>query len=277
MRTGLALLASILLVAALAPGAAAQEPYRVGPGDVLEVIVASRSDLSRLPTVQTTGGIFLPRAGYVTVADLTTDEAAQRIAPLLMGDDLLSPDVSVRVKEYKSQFVWVYGEVLHPGRKPLRGGTRLIDALLDAGGFTTRASGHVTVERQKGAFPDGRRTIAIRFDGGDPTPEEINDLGLYLAPGDVLLAGIQNWVVVGGEIVRPGRYPLEDGLTLTHAIEQAGGRATFGSDRVTVTRVDPSSGGTRDIEANLKDIRSGNAEDLVLIPGDRVLVQTRGL
>jgi polysaccharide export outer membrane protein len=277
MKPGLALLASILLVAALAPGAAAQEPYRVGPGDVLEVIVASRSDLSRLPTVQTTGGVFLPRAGYVPVAGLTTDEAAQRIGPLLMGDDLLSPDVSVRVKEYKSQFVWVYGEVLYPGRKPLRGGTRLIDALLDAGGFTTRASGQITVERQNGAFPDGRRSIAIRFGGGDPTPEEINDLGLYLAPGDVLLAGIQNWVVVGGEIVRPGRYPLEDGMTLAHAIEQAGGRATFGSDRVTVTRVDPGSGGTRDIEANLKDIRSGNAEDLVLAPGDRVLVQTRGL
>ena len=277
MKPGPALLASILLVVALAPGAAAQEPYRVGPGDVLEVIVASRSDLSRLPTVQTTGGVFLPRAGYVAVAGLTTDEAAQRIGPLLIGDDLLSPDVSVRVKEYKSQFVWVYGEVLYPGRKPLRGGTRVIDALLDAGGFTTRASGHVSVERQKGAFPDGRSSIAIRFGGGDPTPEEINDLGLYLAPGDVLLAGIQNWVVVGGEIVRPGRYPLENGLTLAHVIEQAGGRATFGSDRVTVTRVDPGSGGTRDIEANLKDIRSGNAEDLVLTPGDRVLVQTRGL
>jgi polysaccharide export outer membrane protein len=277
MKPGLALLASILLVAALAPDAAAQEPYRVGPGDVLEVIVASRSDLSRLPTVQTTGGVFLPRAGYVPVAGLTTDEAAQRIAPLLMGDDLLSPDVSVRVKEYKSQFVWVYGEVLYPGRKPLRGGTRLIDALLDAGGFTTRASGQITVERQNGAFPDGRRLIAIRFGGGDPTSEEINDLGLYLAPGDVLLAGIQNWVIVGGEIVRPGRYPLENGLTLAHVIELAGGRATFGSDRVTVTRVDAGSGGTRDIEANLKDIRSGNAEDLVLTPGDRVLVQTRGL
>jgi polysaccharide export outer membrane protein len=277
MKPALSLLAAILLVAALAPGGAAQEPYRVGPGDVLEVIVSNRSDLSRLPTVQTTGEVFLPRAGYVPVAGLTTVEAAQRIAPLLMADDLASPDVSVRVKEYKSQFVWVNGEVLYPGRKPLRGGTRLIDALLDAGGFTTRASGQVTVERPKGTFPDGRRIIAIRFGGGDPTPEEINELGLYLAPGDVLFAGIQNWVVVGGEIIRPGRYPLEDGLTLTRAIELAGGRATFGSDKVTVTRVDAGTGGTQDIEANLKDIRSGSAEDLVLTPGDRVMVQTRGL
>ena len=105
MKPGRALVASILLAVALAPRAAAQEPYRVGPGDVLEVIVGSRSDLSRLPTVQTTGGVFLPRAGHVPVAGLTTGEIAERIAPLLGGDDLQAPDVSVRVKEYKSQFV----------------------------------------------------------------------------------------------------------------------------------------------------------------------------
>lgn len=276
-RPGLTFIVATLVVAILAPGTSAQEPYRVGPGDVLEVIVSSRSDLSRLPTVQTTGGVFLPRAGYVLVAGLTTGEAAQKIVPLLVADDLQSPDVSVRVKEYKSQFVWVRGEVLYPGRKPLRGGTRLIDALLDAGGFTTRASGLVSVERQNGTFPDGRRSISVRLGGGDPTPEEINELGLYLAPGDVMLAGIQNWVVVGGEILQPGRYPLEAGLTLTRAIELAGGQAAFGSDKVTVTRVDVSGGGTQDIEANLKDIRSGSAQDLVLTPGDRVLVQTRGL
>ncbi len=277
MKPGRVLVASILLAVALAPRAAAQEPYRVGPGDVLEVIVGSRSDLSRLPTVQTTGGVFLPRAGEVPVAGLTTGEIAERIAPLLAADDLQSPDVSVRVKEYKSQFVWVNGEVLYPGRKPLRGGTRLIDALLDAGGFTSRSSGQVTVKRQKGTFPDGRRTLAIGFGGGDPTAEEIHDLGLYLAAGDVISAGTQHWVIVAGEIARPGRYPLEDGLTLTHAIDQAGGRARFGSDRVTVSRLDPVTGNTRDIEADLKAIRAGDAEDLVLTPGDRVLVQTRGL
>ena len=57
MKPGLVLLVSIFLVATLASGAVAQEPYLVGPGDVLEVSVASRSDLSRLPTVQTTGGV----------------------------------------------------------------------------------------------------------------------------------------------------------------------------------------------------------------------------
>ena len=33
--------------------------YRVGPGDILEVTVAGRPQLARLPTVQTTGMIWM--------------------------------------------------------------------------------------------------------------------------------------------------------------------------------------------------------------------------
>ena len=173
----------LVLLASPAPGAG--EPYRVGPGDVLEVLVRDRSDLSRLPTVQTTGSVFLPRAGHVEVAGLSTAEIAERIATLLAAEDLPDPGVTVRVREYKSQFVWVHGQVLNPGRKALRGGTRLI--------------------------------------------------------------------------------------------EQAGGRTPFGADRVTVGRIDAATGGTSDIEADLKAIRAGKAEDVVLTPGDRVAVQARGL
>lgn len=277
-RRALALAALTLLAATVAPGGArASEPYRVGPGDVLDVVIDGRADLSRLPTVQTTGGVYLPRAGYVEVAGLATDEIAARITPLVAADDLPAPAVSVRVKEYKSQFVWVHGEVLHPGRKPLRGGTRLIDTLLDAGGFTARASGDVTIQRQRGTLPDGGHSLSVRFSGADPTSQEIQNLGLFLANGDVIFAGTQHWVTVRGEVARPGRYPLEAGMTLSHLIEQAGGRTPFGSDRVTVQHIDDAAGGTSDIEANLKAIRSGEATDPVLSPGDQVSVSTRGL
>jgi protein involved in polysaccharide export with SLBB domain len=271
--------AAILVVPLLlaVPPPSPAEPYRVGPGDVLEVLVRGRADLSRLPTVQTTGEVFLPRAGHVTVAGLTTKEIAARIAPLLAGDGLPDPDVSVRVQEYKSQFVWVHGQVLNPGRKALRGGTRLIDALLDAGGFTSRASGLVRIERRQGTFPDGRHSLTTRFTGDNPSPAEIDGLSLRLVNGDVIFVGTQHWVVVSGEIAHPGRYPLEDGLTLSGLIEQAGGCTPFGSDRVTVSRSDTGAGGTSDIEADLKAIRSGTTEDLVLAPGDRVAVPTRGL
>ncbi len=166
-----ALAAATLLLLAQAPAAGAETlPYRVGPGDVLEVVVDGRPDLSRLPTVQTTGSVWLPRAGEVEVRGLSTGEIAARLTPLLAGEDLAAPRVAVRVREYQSQFVWVRGSVQRPGRKPLRSGTRLLDALLDAGGFQEGASGEVAVERAAGTFADGSRAAHFRFGGKEPDP-----------------------------------------------------------------------------------------------------------
>src|SRR5215831_17781813 len=117
-------------------GGAPAPPYRVGPGDVIEVVIEGRPDLSRMPTVQTTGSVWLPRAGDVEVRGLTTSE------------------IEARVTAYNSQFIWVLGAVNRPGRKPLRAGTRLVDALLDAGGLRQGASGEVVVKRASGTFAD---------------------------------------------------------------------------------------------------------------------------
>jgi polysaccharide export outer membrane protein len=263
----------------LASGAGAAETsasgdtlYRVGPGDVLEVTVEGRPDLSRLPTVQTTGEVFLPRAGEVRVEGLSTAEIADQIASRLADAGVGTPGVSVAVKEFHSQFVWVYGQVQRPGRKPLRSGTRLVDALLDAGGFTPQASGEVRIERQNGTFADGRRSLVMQFGGGSPTPDEIHHLGLRLENGDMVVASTQNWVVVSGEVRRPGRYPIDDDTTLGRLIEEAGGLTPFGSERVTLQRANAT-----EIEVDLKAVRSGSAEDPALSPGDQVVVRARRL
>lgn len=260
-----------LLVAQAATGPAAAVPYRVGPGDVLEVAVEGRPDLSRLPTVQTTGSVWIPRAGEVPVRGLTTAEIAARVAPLVAGEDLAVPRVSVRVKEYQSQFVWVHGAVLRPGRKPLRSGSRLVDALLDAGGFQSGASGEVTVERTAGTFADGSRTAVFRFRGTSPTPGELEQLALPLLGGDVITSGIQRWVAVSGAVKRPGRQEFADALTLSRVVEAAGGVLRGGSERVLIRR----QGG--EIEVDLEAIRDGKAEDVALVPGDEVVVRARRL
>lgn len=262
-----ALVAATLLLLAQAPATGA--PYRVGPGDVLEVVVDGRPDLSRLPTVQTTGSVWLPRAGEVEVRGLSTSEIAARVTPLLAGEDLASPRVAVRVREYQSQFVWVRGAVRRPGRKPLRSGTRLLDALLDAGGFQEDASGEVAVERAAGTFADGSRATRFRFGGTSPTPQELDELGLPLLAGDVITAGVQLWVSLSGAVKSPGRRPFEDAPTLLRLVDAAGGILRGGSERVVVRR----KGG--EIEADLRAIRDGKAEDVVLVPGDEVVVRTR--
>ena len=73
--------------------------YRVGPGDVLEVIVDGRSDLSRLPTVQTTGTVFLPRRrGRAGGGPDHRRRSRTGSRPSSRAEDLATPRVSVRVQ-----------------------------------------------------------------------------------------------------------------------------------------------------------------------------------
>ena len=145
---------------------------------------------------------------------LSTGEIAARVTPLLAGEDLASPHVAVRVKEYQSQFVWVRGAVQRPGRKPLRSGTRLLDALLDAGGFQEGASGEVAVERAAGTFADGSRAKHVPLRGNEPDPAGARRARPAAAwPATSITAGVQRWVSVSGAVKSPGRRPFEDALT----------------------------------------------------------------
>jgi polysaccharide export outer membrane protein len=216
--------------------------YRVGPGDVLEIGTGGHPETSRLVTVQTTGTIALPRIGELTVGGLTVDEIRLKLS---------EPGVRVWVREYRSQFAWVAGEVIRPGRMPLRGGTRLVDALIAAGGLTEAASGEVVVERADGRFADGTAVKSFFLSGSQPTPEELRELETHLVARDVVTARKIEYVHVGGAVARPGRYPLRRG-TLKEALAAAGGLARTAAGRVSVSRHDANTGATQTLELDVQ-------------------------
>jgi polysaccharide biosynthesis/export protein len=249
--------------------------YRVGPGDVLEITVFGNDDLSRLSTVQTNGSVSLPLLGEVAIAGLTVAEIQRKLTTLLARDYLVNPQVEVKIKEYQSQFVSVVGEVNAPGRKSLRGRTRLIDVLLDAGGLTPRASGEILITRFEGTFGDGNRTLRIRLSGSSMTPVDQVNLELILVNGDILTVLPKYYVTVEGEVNRPNRYVIDGELTVTGAISMAGGLTRFGSSDVKVLRVDPQTGKTQILAVDLKAVRKGKQKDLTLMPNDTVSVSRR--
>jgi polysaccharide export outer membrane protein len=257
------------------PGEGEPGEYQVGPGDVLELEVIGNPDLSRLPTVQTNGAILLPLLGEVQVAGLTVSEIQRKVTSLLEKDYLVNPQVVVSVKQYQSQYVSVVGEVNRPGRKPLRGHTRLIDVLVDAGGFTPSASGEVVITREDGTLPGGERTLVVRLSGGTPTPQDQVNLELPLRTGDIINASPKYYVTVDGEVNKPGRYAVENDLTVTGAISLAGGRTRFGADDVKVRRKDPETGKVNIIKVDLDDVRDGKKPDPVLMPNDVITVPRR--
>ena len=295
-RRGGAVSAALLALALCLPAAsAAQEPppatpaqapapatsapagtdYRIGPGDVLEITVFDNVDLSRTPTVQTSGVIALPLLGEVAVAGLTPPEVRQKLTTLLARDYLVNPQVEVKVKEYQSQFVSVVGEVNSPGRKPLRGRTRLIDVLIEAGSFTPRASGEVVITRLQGSFEGGVKTLRLRLGGGPLTPQDQISLEVVLQDGDLITASAKYYVTVEGEVAHPNRYPIDGDLTVTGAISLAGGLSRFGGNNVKVRRLDPETGKISILEVDLKAVRSGKATDPPLLANDVITVPRR--
>ena len=225
--------------------------------------------------MQTTGSISLPLLGEVPVAGLTVAEAKQKLTSLLARDFLVNPQVEMKIKEYQSQFVTVLGEVNSPGRKGLRGRTRLIDVLVDSGGFTPRASGEISITRAEGTFDGGARVLRLRFGSASPSAIDQINLEQVLRNGDIVTALPKFYVTVEGEIARPGRYVLDGDLTVTGAISTAGGLTRYGKNDVQVRRVDAQTGKTTIIEVDLKDVRKGKKPDLPLLPNDVVTVPRR--
>jgi polysaccharide export outer membrane protein len=236
--------------------------YRVGAGDVLSVDVAGRPDLSCAPAVRADGRIRLADGHALAVGELTPDEIAHRIARLLRETRGQTTEVRVQVSEYRSRFASVEGAVNRPGRVALRGGTRLVDALVDAGGFSATASGEVVVLRGS----EGLRRIAVAV-ASELGGRGAVDLALPLEHGDRLAALQLEQIAVGGAVHRPGVYPLRDAPTLLAALALAGGSDRFGR-RAELQR---RSGG--DLALDLEALRRGEARDPGLAAGDVISIR----
>ena len=246
--------------------------YRVGPGDVLEITVLGNADLSRSVTVQPSGSITFPLLNEVSVSGLTVSEIQRKMATLLQKDFLVDPHVEVKVKEFLSQFVVVIGELNTPGRKVLRGGSRLVDVLVDSGGFTPRASGEIVITRTEGSFEGGAKVVRMRL-GGTFSAQDYVGLELPLHNGDVITASARQYVTVEGEVQRPGRYAIEGELTVTGAISTAGGLTRFGSSDVKLRRIE--SGTVTITKVDLKSVRKGKGPDPTVAPNDVITVPRR--
>ena len=113
--------------------------FLLGPEDVLEVTVWRNQDLSRTVVVRPDGKISLPLIGDIQASGLNASQVAAKIAARLT-EFKENPNVSVSVKEVNSYFIYVLGEVLKPGKYPLKSYATVLQGVSMAGGFTPYAS-----------------------------------------------------------------------------------------------------------------------------------------
>ncbi len=144
--------------------------YRIAPSDILNIVVWNHPEFtpkelfstqlgSTLSTqgmagkegylVNQQGTIYFPLVGTVTVAGYTSDEV-RALLTMRLKKYLKNPELNVRVADFRSKKIYVFGEIMKPGFIPFSDQILSItDAISMSGGFDPNAAdpSHVYIIR----------------------------------------------------------------------------------------------------------------------------------
>ncbi len=204
-------------------------PYRIGPQDALLVTVWDHPEIT-LPLgqfrqdstsgilVDESGQIYFPHVGTFKVAGMTTSQVRETLTNRLMKV-LQNPQIDVKVIAYRSQKVYVGGEVKNPAVYNVTDVPfTLAEAINRVGGFLP------TADDSRILLTRGDHVWQLNFQALLTTGNRIGQI--LLKDGDSLHVpnALENPVYMLGELVRPGSLPMVHGnLSLARALSEAGG------------------------------------------------------
>ena len=219
------------LASVLAFSNSVSDTYVLGPGDVIELKVWAHPELSDSEIIVAPDGtISILRAGVMNVRGRTVQDVTNEIITKFR-ELYEQPEISVAVKRYVNNKVFVLGQVTRPGVVDFPGHGTLIEALTRAGGLQKQANGFAA-ERccvvRKGKTPvwidleallrRGEMSLNVRLQNNDvvfvPEPRETR-------------------VYVVGEVKTPGPHMLRTPLSYVDAVMLSGGPTKYANRQQT--------------------------------------------
>jgi polysaccharide export outer membrane protein len=235
----------------------------IGPQDQLSITVFEEPSLTGKYRVENDGFFNFPFLERVRAGGRTLSGLQAEMTKLLADGFIRNPQVRVEIDQYKSQTIFVTGEVRSPNEYTMTGSSMtLLQALAMAGSPTANASNEVIVSRQPVA--PGAEMEIIKVNRRDL---ELGRAGydLGLKDGDVINVPKAQTFFISGYVRNTGTYVLDPGLTVEQAIALAGGLNERGSNRRVVA--------SRLVKGKLTDV-SVRLDDKVQ-PGDTIKVPSR--
>lgn len=251
-----------LVFASVFSGEASENPYRVGVSDVIAIDVEGYKEYSTTATVLPDGTIPYPYLGSIYVSGKTLSEIKNEITKKLGEGYIQSPVVIVSLRSSASKRVYLYGE--QSGYLQFEEGLTLGKAVILKG--IDRELFDIKIRRKKGsAHSDINVDIKRIMDG---VKEDIP-----LKPDDILIIKSKESFFIQGEVGSPGKYLLKENMTVLQAITEAGGIKESGLyGEVKVRRQKEKDRGYDDIRVDIKAIKSGLKDDILLKPDDILIV-----
>jgi polysaccharide biosynthesis/export protein len=291
MRRLILPLALVLFIARVSVSHA--DDYEIGHGDVLHLSVIGQAELTGDFPVDSEGMVALPVLGKVKAAEMSAKELERKLTTLLADGYIKRPQVSVSLQEFKSQRVFVTGEVLKPGPYALKVDRSLLALVSDIGGFTPNAGHEIVVIRPPagagtpvlpGAPPSDPTATDAHTPSGPPPAagmtfevpgaevfrvslQELQsgnpERNILLRAGDTVYVPRAAQVYISGSVARPGPIRFQEGMTLLQALTVAGGATERGSQkRAKVLRT--VNGKKQEVKMQLSDLVQ--PEDTIIVP-----------
>lgn len=244
-----------------------EDVYRIGPNDVLNIIVLGHDELSSPrdfnkgivgTVVKKDGFIYVPIIGKVKAEGYTAEEFIDVFTKYLQ-QFILDPQVSIDVLQYKSQKFFVLGMVKKPGAFAVDGSVTLLEAIGLAGGIDETGNlERAYIVRNNGLLPINLADLILRGD---------TSRNIRMMDGDLVYvpSSADQTVYVLGEVPRPGTVQIvSNRLTLAQALAEAGG----------ILHVEAKKNDIKVIRGNWQNPVVYTVEyDAILVHGDRILLQ----
>ena len=190
--------------------------YVLGPGDGLTIDLWGGVSQRLFRTVDREGRLSLPEAGPLLVSGKTLGEV-QEVVQRILRTQYRDVSADLSLGRLRTVRVYVVGEVVSPGAYDISSLSTPLNALIAAGGITSRGS-----------------LRHLRHSRGQQLVEEVDayDLLLHgirgdmknLENGDTLLVPpVGPQVSVDGMVRRPAVYELRGETNLEEALDLAGG------------------------------------------------------
>ncbi|WP_229459484.1 polysaccharide biosynthesis/export family protein [Massilia cavernae] len=263
-------------------------PYKIGPGDILAIVVWDHPELAGHGMIASSinvdagtpgapapgfvvdyeGKVQFPFAGSLRLSGLT-EEQARNLLVSRLARYIAQPNVTLRVQSYRSNRIYIDGEVREPGLQAINDiPMTLLEALNRAGGLQPTADqSRIALERDK-----KRYDIDLR----DLVQKGVNPGNVLLLNGDVVRVHSrdESKVFVSGEVVSPKALTMHNGrLSLNEALGESGGISPLTGDARQVYVVRKAPEGTRIFQLDARQTGAlAMAEAFELHPKDLVYV-----